>query len=32
MEMYIGIASKLIIGAIGIFVLLRIMGKKQCQN
>lgn len=28
MDMYIGISSKLITGAIGIFILLRIMGKK----
>lgn len=32
MEMYIGIASKLIIGAIGIFILLRIMGKKTMSE
>lgn len=32
MEMYIGIASKLIIGAIGIFILLRIMGKKAMSE
>lgn len=32
MEMYIGIASKLIIGAIGIFILLRIIGKKAMSE
>lgn len=32
MEMYIGISSKLITGAIGIFILLRIMGKKTMSE
>ena len=32
MDMYIGISSKLITGAIGIFILLRIMGKKTMSE
>lgn len=32
MDMYIGIASKLLIGSIGIFILLRIMGKKAMSE
>ena len=32
MDMYIGISSKLITGAIGIFILLRIMGKKAMSE
>lgn len=32
MDMYIGISSKLITGAVGIFILLRIMGKKTMSE